>query len=61
MYNGILSLIEKNLLNEKGQALTEYVFILILIAIVVVAALTGIGNYLITKFNDVSAGLEGIS
>lgn len=42
--------------NQDGQAVIEYVLILILISILAVTALTEIGNQLILKFNEVTAG-----
>ncbi len=45
--------------NESGQALVEYIFIITLIALVSFTALTGIGNNLVIKFNNVLTILGG--
>jgi len=48
----------KNLLeNEKGQGLVEYALILVLIAVVVIAALTTIGNRTNTVMSTVGSSL----
>ncbi|MFN8439136.1 MAG: Flp family type IVb pilin [Caldilineaceae bacterium] len=45
--------------NEEGQGLAEYALILVLIAIVVIAALTTLGTQIDTVFGDITAGLGG--
>ena len=44
---------------EEGQGLAEYALILVLIAIVVIAALTTLGTQIDTVFGDITAGLGG--
>ena len=44
---------------EEGQGLAEYALILVLIAIVVIAALTTLGTQLDSVFGDITAGLGG--
>ena len=45
--------------NEEGQGLAEYALILVLIAIVVIAALTTLGSQINTVFGDITSGLGG--
>ncbi len=45
--------------NEEGQGLAEYALILVLIAIVVIAALTTLGTQINTVFGDITSGLGG--
>jgi pilus assembly protein Flp/PilA len=44
--------------NEKGQGLVEYALILVLIAIVVIAVLTTLGEKTNNVFNTVGASLQ---
>ena len=44
---------------EEGQGLAEYALILVLIAIVVIAALTTLGTQIDSVFGDITAGLGG--
>ena len=44
---------------EEGQGLVEYALILVLIAIVVIAALTALGGQVNTVFETITGGLEG--
>lgn len=44
--------------NEKGQGLVEYALILVLIAIVVIVALTALGGGVENIFNDITNALE---
>jgi pilus assembly protein Flp/PilA len=44
---------------EEGQGLVEYALILVLIAIVVIAILTVLGNRVSTVFSQVNSGLGG--
>jgi len=45
--------------DERGQGMVEYGLILALIAIVVIGAVTGIGNQLLVKFNEILTNLGG--
>ena len=45
--------------SEKGQTLVEYALLLVLIAIVVIAMLTGIGKNAKTAFTTVNSALTG--
>lgn len=45
---------------EKGQGLVEYALILVLIAIVVIVALTFLGPTISNVFNEISANLSGV-
>ena len=45
--------------NEKGQGLVEYALILVLVAIVVIAALTLLGPLLADIFSDINASFQG--
>jgi pilus assembly protein Flp/PilA len=44
---------------EKGQGLVEYALILVLVAIVVIAALTLLGPTISGIFDSINAGLGG--
>ena len=44
---------------EEGQALVEYSLILALVSVVAIAALTSIGDDVVTKLNDVVTALGG--
>lgn len=54
-----MNLVKRLWREEEGQGLAEYGLILALVAIVVIAALTGIGETLIDTFNDIVTGLGG--
>ena len=45
--------------DERGQSLTEYALILVLIAIVAVAAVTLLGGQISVIFNDIVTALGG--
>jgi pilus assembly protein Flp/PilA len=47
-----------NLKSEKGQGLVEYALILVLIAIVVIAMVTGIGKNANDVFSQVNSALK---
>ena len=44
---------------EKGQGLVEYALILVLVAIVVIVALTALGPIIAEIFSNIVSGLEG--
>lgn len=44
---------------EKGQGLVEYALILVLVAIVVIAALTILGPIIGNVFTKINTGLKG--
>jgi pilus assembly protein Flp/PilA len=46
-------------LREKGQGLVEYALILVLIAVVVIAVLTLLGNQVSAVFNTIVGALGG--
>ena len=54
MYRWTSSILDE----EKGQALVEYAFILILVAVVVVVMLTGIGGTLNNNYSSVNSCLN---
>ncbi|MCC8026005.1 MAG: Flp family type IVb pilin [Clostridium sp.] len=43
---------------ESGQGMVEYGLIIVLIAVVVIGALTAIGNNLNSKFNEIADNLN---
>lgn len=43
--------------DEEGQAMTEYGLIIALVAVVVIIALTSIGDNIAAKFNEIAAEL----
>jgi len=43
--------------NEKGQGLAEYALILVLVSIVAIAALTALGQGIVSVLNQVTATL----
>lgn len=45
---------------EKGQGLVEYALILVLVAIVVIVALTALGPIIGNVFSDINSSLEGV-
>lgn len=46
---------------EKGQGLVEYALILVLVAIVVIVALTALGPIVGNVFSDINGSLGGLS
>jgi pilus assembly protein Flp/PilA len=46
---------------EKGQGLVEYALILVLVAIVVIVALTALGPIIGNVFSDINSSLEGVN
>ncbi len=44
--------------NESGQGLVEYALILVLIAVVVIAAVKGIGTQASSTFSTINSGLH---
>ena len=55
MVNGLVAATKQ----EEGQGLAEYALILVLIAIVVIAALTTLGTQIDAVFGDITSGLGG--
>ena len=55
MVNGLVAATQQ----EEGQGLAEYALILVLIAIVVIAALTTLGTQIDAVFGDITSGLGG--
>ncbi|HNN12743.1 MAG TPA: pilus assembly protein [Anaerolineales bacterium] len=47
-------------LNENGQGLMEYAFILVLVAIVVLVSLLILGPFIGNVFSKINASLSGI-
>lgn len=43
--------------DERGQGMVEYGLIIALVAVVVVAALTGLGSQLVTLFTNITKSL----
>jgi pilus assembly protein Flp/PilA len=43
--------------NEEGQTLVEYALLLVLIALVVIAMLTGVGGKVNTTFSKINSAL----
>jgi pilus assembly protein Flp/PilA len=42
---------------ERGQGLVEYILILALVAVIVIASLTGLGNTIVSKLYTLSGAL----
>jgi pilus assembly protein Flp/PilA len=59
VYLRIRNYIEDLLRKEEGQTLTEYALILVLIAIVVIVAITALGEQISNVFEDITAELGG--
>ncbi|MDF2520096.1 MAG: hypothetical protein K0R84_724 [Clostridia bacterium] len=51
--------ISKHFLNKRGQGMIEYLFIIILIALVVIVSLTPVSTALTNKFAEFTAVLGG--
>jgi pilus assembly protein Flp/PilA len=58
LYNMYFNMMS-NLKNKKGQGMVEYVLIIALIAIIVMAALSPLGDQIAIKFNEVTTELGG--
>ena len=54
----MLQLVKKLFVDDEGQGLVEYALILVLIAIVVIAALTFLGNKVEDTFNNIGTELN---
>lgn len=54
MRNKLMGLLK----DDAGQAMTEYGLIIALVAVVVIAALVGIGTSLKTKFTSIQTELD---
>jgi Flp pilus assembly pilin Flp len=60
MLTNFMTLLQKNIpLSEKGQDLAEYAVFLGLIALVVLASVTVIGNGIANVFNVIAAAILG--
>jgi pilus assembly protein Flp/PilA len=46
------------LLDQRGQGMVEYALILVLVAIVVIVALTTMGTAISSKFSQITTGLN---
>lgn len=44
--------------DRKGQGMVEYALIIVLVALVAVAALTGLGNQIATVFGNITSSLS---
>ena len=55
----LLVAVQNFLKSEKGQTMAEYGLILVLIAIVVIIAVTGIGTQLDVVFSNIATQLGG--
>ncbi|MGE5422835.1 MAG: Flp family type IVb pilin [Ignavibacteriales bacterium] len=54
----MLEMLKRLVSEEEGQGMAEYGLILALIAIAVIAAVSGIGDQLMAKFTEVSTALQ---
>ena len=52
------NLLRRLYVDESGQGMAEYGLIIALIAVVVIAALTVMGQRILSKFNDVNDALN---
>lgn len=52
---------QKLLNNSSGQGLTEYLILLVLVAVVCIGAVTTMGNTMKDKFQKVRAQINGLS
>lgn len=52
-----MNFIQKFLRDEEGVTAIEYGLIAALIAVVIIASVTGVGTALVTKFNQIAAAL----
>ena len=55
----MLQLVKNLFVDEEGQGLVEYALILVLIAIVVIVALTFLGEKVNDTFNNIGTELNG--
>jgi len=53
--------LQKRLRDQKGQGMTEYIIIAILIAIVVIVAVRSLGTSVSGKFNEAAQAVDGLS
>lgn len=54
----MIGILKKMMVEEKGQGMAEYGLILALIAVVVITALTTMGQSINTKFGSVNTSLQ---
>lgn len=54
----MLNLLRRLWKDEEGQGMVEYGLIIVLVSIVVIVALTAVGDELIDAFNDIVTGLQ---
>lgn len=45
--------------DQRGQGMVEYALILVLVAVVVIAVLTTMGQTILAKFTQINTGLTG--
>lgn len=57
MYFNMMTNLKNNLKNENGQGMVEYVLIIAFIAIVVMLAITPLGDAIALKFKEVTGKL----
>jgi Flp pilus assembly pilin Flp len=55
-----MNYLSKTLKDDKGQGMTEYIIIAILIAIVVLIAVKSLGTSVKSKFSEAQASVQGL-
>ncbi len=51
--------LKKQLRNRRGQGMTEYILIVVLIAVVAIVTVTAFGNTVKSLFNTANAAIQG--